>query len=264
MSMHMSGWYESLDPSGADTPLEAMMDERMFTQGDNIRTDELLEIMGLGVCIGTAASTAANSYLYTPTIDTLGRNYLSPLNVSTAAAVNANQVRFASYERRPLRVADDELMRLYINALPGAAAVQAGFIIFTDGRMMQIPSGRHITWRGTFVAPAASGVWSPVNVTWQTELLPGEYGVIGMQVVAPTTLAARLNTRRTPLWFPGVMVQPAFDTLPAMYQMPGKMGVWTNFHFTQPPTLEVCAVTPAAGAVYLDIVQLTTGGRGAI
>ena len=261
MSMHMSGWYESLNPAAADTPIQAMFDERMFTQGDNVRTDELLEIMGLGVVASTAANTTALSYLYTPTLDTLGRVYLTPMNVATSAAINANQVRWVDYSMKRLRVAEDELMRLYFNTAPGAAEVHAGFVQFTDGMRREIPAGRHITWRGTFTAPSQSGVWSPVNVTWATELLPGEYGVIGLQVVAGTTLAARLNSRRSPMWFPGVMVQPNFDTLPAPYQLPGRLGVWQTFHFTQPPTLEICAVTPTAGNVYMDIVQLSEAPR---
>ena len=261
MSMHMSGWYEAIDPASADTPIAAMFDERMFTQGDNIRTDELLEIMGLGVVLSSAADTTALAYLYTPTLDTLGRVYLTPVNADAAPAVNANQVRWVDYSMKRLRVAEDELMRLNVNTAPGSALVHAGFVQFTDGMRREIPSGRHITWRGTFIAPSQAGVWSPVNVTWATELLPGEYGVIGLQVVAGTTLAARLNSRRSPMWFPGVMVQPGFSTLPADYQRPGAMGIWQTFHFTQPPTLEICATTPAAGNVYMDIVQLSEAPR---
>ena len=157
MTMHMSGWYESIDPAGVDTPLTALLDERMFTEGDNIRINDLEMLQGFGVCVGTAADTAASAYVYTPTLDVLGRSYLTPLNVSTAAAVNSSYVRWVDFSKRPLRVADDELMRLYVNALPGTAAVQAGFVCFTDGQRMEIPTGRHITWRGTFTAPPAAG-----------------------------------------------------------------------------------------------------------
>ena len=139
--------------------------------------------------------------------------------------------------------------------------MQAAFILFTDGNQPAIPQGRHIQWRGTYVAPSTAGAWSAVNVTWQKELIPGDYAVVGMRVVGATTLAARINSRSNPQWFPGVLVSSGYDTVFPQYSLPGYSGVWQTFPFTQPPTLEICATTPAPGTVYLDIVQINDQSR---
>lgn len=257
MATHLAGWYESLDPAGVATPIKAMLDERLFALGDNIRVNKLQEVIGIGVVVTTAANTAAEAYLYSPSLDVLGQSYITPLNVGTAPAVNDTYIRWADFSAHPLKLRYDELSRLYINANPAADAVQAGFILFSDGNTMTIPAGRHIKYRGTFVAPSVAGQWSPVDIEWQKELVPGNYGVTGMRVVAPTTLAARLNARSNPAWLPGVMVSPTYETIAPMYTQSGQSGIWLTFPFTQTPTLEVCATTPAAGTLYLDIVQLS-------
>ena len=151
--------------------------------------------------------------MYTPTLDVLGQSYITPVNAATAAAVDATIVRWADFSMNPIQLAYDELCRMYINALPGSAQVQAAFILFTDGNQPAIPQGRHIQWRGTYVAPSTAGAWSAVNVTWQKELIPGDYAVVGMRVVGATTLAARINSRSNPQWFPGVLVSSGYDTV---------------------------------------------------
>ena len=261
MAMHLGGWLESIDPAGTPTPITAMLDERLFTTGDNIRIKDLTEVLGMGVVITSAADTLSEAYLYSPTLDILGQSYITPVNASTAPNVNGSIIRWADYMANPIMLKYDELSRCYINALPGSAQVQAAFVLFSDGRRMEVPSGRHITWRGTFTAPPANLVWSAVNVTWQNELVPGDYAIVGLKVVAPTTLAARLNTRQSPQWYPGVLVSSSYDTIDPMYARPGMAGVWQTFPFTQPPSLEICAVTGAAGQVYMDIVQVNEQPR---
>ena len=45
MSMHLAAWAQSLDPAGAWTALDACTDDRLFTEGKNIRVPPLNRIL---------------------------------------------------------------------------------------------------------------------------------------------------------------------------------------------------------------------------
>lgn len=258
MSMHLAGWFQSVDPAGSPVALDAMLDERLFTEGKNIRVNELTMIMGGGAVLTNAADIRSAAYIYTPTLNIMGNSYIVPVQSgTTAATVDVDHVRWADYSDSPVEVAYDELMRAYVSADPAAAGSQAVFILMTDGNIGAVPSGTHINWSGNFDAPATTGQWAQVQPTWASELPPGDYAIIGMQVLAPTTLAARLNTRQGKQWRPGVLAQASEATLPADFQKAGMNGVWGTFPYTQLPTLEICATTAAAGYVHLDIVRMS-------
>lgn len=257
MAMHLAGWYQNVDPAGSPVQLDALEDPQIFTEGKNIRINELLMIAGAGACITTADTVPGEAYLYSPTLNIMGDSFVFPINSHATAGVPSDaHVRWADYMDAPVMVAYDELLRGYANGNPAAAGPQGIFVMFSDGNTMAIPNGTHITWKGTFSAPAATGVWSAVRPTWESELPPGDYAVVGMQVVALTTMAGRINTRQGRQWRPGVLAQQNAGTLPADFQKSGKYGVWAMFPYTQLPTLEILANTAAAGTIYLDIVRI--------
>lgn len=259
MAMHLAGWYQSVDPAGVGVSLDAMLDERIFTTGKNIRVPRLNQIVGAGAFLTSAASTLANAYIYSPTLNLLGNSWLNPVNTgSTTPYITKDVLHWVDMFDFPLSLGYDELVRAYATSNPAAAGIQAVFALFSDGTYMNIPAGDSITWEGTFPAPTSTGTWAQVEPVWKSELPPGEYAIIGMKAVASTTLAVRVNTRQGEQWRPGVLATLNNNIEVAPYQRRGKHGVWAVFPYTQLPTLEVCAGTAAAGSVYLDIVRMSS------
>ena len=85
MPQHLGGFLEDIDAAGGFVNLAALADDRLFTQGDDIRVPALNQVIVLAG--GADAVVAPRMRLESPTLDAVVRYEISPLNSQDAAAV---------------------------------------------------------------------------------------------------------------------------------------------------------------------------------
>lgn len=257
MPFHLAGWLESVDPAGAFNDLTALADQRLFTQGDNIRVPALNNIVALA---GGAENTVAPRLrIYSPTIEQFARFDVTPLNVAAAAAIPPNDPhRLMDLLRNPLVVGVDEMIRAELNSNPAAAQIQWALAWFADGPIAPIEGAPIYTVRGTGATALVAGAWTAVNLTLDDELPPGTYAVVGARFQSATVIAGRLNfIGGEQQWRPGALGSVLADDLCFPYFRFGGMGVWGEFPFTQLPQAEFLAsAADAAEVVHLDLVRV--------
>lgn len=257
MSFHLLGWYESVDPAGADTEIAGLLDERAWVEGDNIRVPALSYIYGAGGYVVGVTTAARRAKIYSPTLNILGLLEIDPLVHGVTDIIYPTAITpWRDYSMSPIKLGYDETMRALVNANPAAAEIQAVFLLMGDGQQPSVPAGPIISLHGVTAAGSGTGAWVGKSVTWSSSLPPGQYGVIGLQIIGAETLAGRLNFRTGEQWRPGVLGQNTSGVVPADYQRAGKMGIWGIFEYTQPPTVDLVQEVATAVNIVMDVVQI--------
>ena len=132
MAYHLAAFYSSLDAAGAFTPVVPIADPMLFVQGNAIRvpTDmpNLIWLAG-----GADATVSPQFRLTSPSLTTVGRPQIQPVNVtSAAAALPGSPFNIMWVNDNPIALAGDELLTCDLLNNPGAAQFQWAMIQFGD------------------------------------------------------------------------------------------------------------------------------------
>jgi len=256
MAIHLAGFLESLDPAGAFVGMAALQDDKVFTQGDNLRVPELNNVIALA---GGGENTAEPRIrLTSPTLDQFTRYEIAPLNVGAAAAVEPGSPhRLVKLFNAPLVLGIDENLRVDINSNPAAAQVQWALLWFSDGPVQPIGRGAMFTVRGTGTTTLTANAWTPSQITLDDELPPGRYQIVGMRASSAGCIAARIVNRTGSQWRAGVLGCDVIDDIEDVAFRYGNMGVLAEFPFTQLPDFEFLSVSAdTAETVHLDLIRI--------
>ena len=260
MPFHLAGFLESLDPAGAFVGMAALQDDRVTTQGDNLRVPpQLNRIVALA---GGAENTAAPRIrLTSPTLERFTRYEIAPLNVGAAAAVEPNSPhRIVKLLNAPLLLGADENLRVDIDSNPAAAQVQWALLWFANGPIAPVPTGDMFTVRLTGTTTLVANAWTPCVLTLDDELPPGRYQIVGMRAQSTGCVAARIVLREGDQWRPGCLGTDAEDDLDDTVFRYGNFGVWGEFPFTQLPAVEFLAISAdTAEIVHFDLIRVGNG-----
>lgn len=253
---HLAGWYQSIDPGGNYTALNAIIDERLFIDGKQIRVPELNQVAFLTAFVDLTA-TGANYRLVAPSIGQYGRFYGGMVNGGFTSGINIVNTELSMM---PLMLGVDEQLSAQVNSNPAAATKQAVFIAFSDGQTQPLQSNISIQSQGTLTGTVTEGQWSLLNWVPTDDLPPGNYNLVGMSVWGDNNaLAARIVLRAAGIWRPGCICYGvnASNLGRDMFRH-GALGSWGTFPFTQLPAVEIFAtgtVTVANLRVVLDLVH---------
>jgi hypothetical protein len=254
--IHLAGFLESLDPAAAFVNIAALQDDRLFTNGDNLRVPALNRVI---MAAGGAENTVAPRIrLTSPTLDEFTRWEITPLNVASAAGVEPGSPQaIQKMIENPVGLGIDENLRAELLSNPGAAQIQWALLWFSDGPPTPVVNQRMFTVRGTGATTVAVGAWTPATITLDDELPPGRYQIVGLRAESATGIAARIVNREGGQWRTGVLCADAISDLEDPIFRGGRMGVLAEFPFTQLPDIEfLCVAADTAQVVYFDLVRV--------
>lgn len=255
---HLAGWYESIDPGGNYQNLAALIDERLFVDGDQIRVPVLNEIAFLVAFLDQTAN-GSNYRLIAPSIGQYGRFYGANVNGGTSSDVD---LVVTMLNMMKLQLGEDEQLSAQVNSNPAAAATQVVLIAFSDGQTQAINTPISIQSQGTLTGTVTPGQWSLLNWVPTDDLPPGTYNLVGMAVWGDDkVLAARIVLRAAGIWRPGCI---AYGDNPSklgreMFRH-GNLGSWGTFPFTQLPGVELlCTAAPTVANIRVVLDLIRTG-----
>lgn len=249
MTMHLAAYYQSVDPAGVLTQLDAVSDQAIFTSGKDVRVPT-----GLANLICEAALSAATGpdfgQVQSPTLRDLVNQDVDPIIAA---------VKFTSYDsvqrhfENPRGLTEAESVNFAVEATGGAAADNYGLIWLADGALKPT-TGNMFSVRATAAATLAAGSWVNAALTFEDTLPAGTYQVVGMYAEGSNLVAARLvfigGTFR-----PGVPANSSLaqDLFPHFRN--GVAGVFGQFDVNQPPTVDCLGVTDTSQVFVFDLIK---------
>lgn len=248
---HLSAFYQSVDPAGALTPINAVREEMIFTNGADLRVPK-----GLTTLIGAAAlandASVTRAQIQAPSLRVQANLDVEPV---IAAAVFGTPPEQSFFPESPTKLVEDEALNFAILSDPAAAAAHYGLVWLSDGPQQPV-TGEMFTVRATATIQQTVGTWTNGSITLSQVLPAGNYAVVGLRVRSTDGVAARLVFPAT-FNRPGVAVVNALADLDPYWTRFGRMGVFGQFPNTIPPTLDIVGGTAAAQTLLLDLVRLS-------
>lgn len=253
----LGAWYESIDQAAAYANLAAVADPHLNIIGDIIHVPELNKLVGIAAMIENTVANRAR--LISPSLRRIGNFMVAPLNCQGAAAVEPDSPQSViDLRENPLELVKGENLTFEALANPGAAQIQSAVAFFADGPISPV-KGKIFTIRATSATAAVAGAWTNVAIVLDENLARGRYQIVGMQAISAGMLAARFVFVGQ-AWRPGVLgCDLISDQIHPMFRM-GGMGVFGEFEDTDPPTIDVLAVSAdATQEFYIDLIQVREG-----
>lgn len=247
---HLCAWYQSIDPAGALTAINAVREEMLFTSGVDIRVPDALPFI-----IGQAAlandASVSRAQVQSPSLRAFANLDVEPI---VAAAVFGNPPESLFHADSPIAVAIDEALNFAILSDPAAAAAHYGLVWLADKAIDRV-NGNIFTVRATGAAQQTVGTWTNGSLTFSQTLPAGRYRVVGMRARSTDGVAARLV-------FPDQVARPGVPILNAIGDNDpwtfryGNAGVFGEFPHTNPPTFDILGGVAAAQVFLFDLIRV--------
>ena len=247
---HLAAWYESIDPGGVLTPITSVVDQSVFTSGDDIRVPtQMPNIVGQAALANDASAAAAQ--IQSPSLRAMVNLDIEPV---IAAAVFGSPPEGLFHPQAPIAVVSDEPVNFALNSDPAAGADHYGLIWFGDGPQQPVP-GNIFSVRATSALALAAGVWINGTLTFSQTLPLGRYTIVGMRARGTNLVAARLVFVGG-AFRPGVPAVNALGDLDPKVFRYGRHGTFGVFHSNTPPTVDGLGITDTAQSYVFDLLQV--------
>lgn len=248
--LHLAAYYQSLDPAGLLTSINAVQDQQLVTSGVDVRVPAgMANVLGAAALINDASAAAAQ--LDSPSLRKVINVNLEPV---IAAGVFGSPLPYILHGDSPIPLSVDENLEFFMQSDPAAAADHYGFVFLGDGPIQPV-KGPMYTLRCTAATAAAKGVWQNLPLVFGQVLPVGKYQVVGMRARGATCQAARLafigGTFR-----PGVLAGNAIGDKGSEQFRFGNAGVFGEFSSTTPPSVDVMDSAAETVVILLDLVQV--------
>lgn len=246
---NLFAFHEVIDPAGVLSAITAVNDDLVFTVGEDLRVPSQSPFL-LGATAALEATSALQAQLQSPSLRRIAYYDITPFDTGL---VIDNGHKMMMHPQHPYALNTDESLNFMINTNPAGATSQYGLVWMGDGSQAPV-AGEMFTVRCTSLMTAVLGEWTSGNIVFGQDLPVGEYDIVGMRVIEPTTVAARLI-------FKGGVYRPGCNALGDETAIDrdvfrhGGMGIWGTFHTNTPPSIEV--ISAAGGIVpiiYLDLM----------
>lgn len=248
--MHLVAYYQSLITTGVLTEIDAVLDQQIFTSGDDVRVPQgmanLLAEAGL-----SGGGTATYAEVSSPSLRQLANQDVQPIALALKFS-NPWQLQWHADNPRSLEAS--ESVNFSIDSNDSTAAGNYGLIWLGDGPVTPT-KGKIFTVRATAAATLSAGEWVNGALTFDTTLPAGTYQVVGFRAESANLVAARIA-------FIGAAYRPGVigDTGPATNLMPiarnGGLGVFGQFNVDQPPTVDFLGATDTSETVLFDLIKV--------
>lgn len=247
---HLVAYYQSVDPAGVLTQIDAVSDQAIRTNGVDVVVPTDLANLAAEAAL-TAATGPSFGQVQSPSLRELANQDVAPIVNGVVFGGNPPlQAHFGS----PRALKGNESLNFAIEATGGAAAACYGLAWLTDGPLRPV-TGVMFTVRATAAITLAAGSWENGALTFETTLPAGRYNVVGMRAEGTNLVAARL-VMVGQAYRPGVPAVNSSGQRNFEYGRYGNIGSFGVFDVNQPPTLDALGVTDTSQAVLLDLVKV--------
>lgn len=209
----------------------------------------------LGAFVMGANVTAAR--INAPSLRQLALPEIYP---ALASATVTSRPPFVDYNQQGPIIMQNEAVVIETSNGGGAPAVVHGALWITD-RFTPAPGGQIFTLVATATITLVAGAWTLGTLTFNQTLPTGEFTVVGMECIFPTSSIARLVFPGQNQWRPGCLIDLAYGNMvqPSYFRM-GRMGMFGKFRNTAQPQVEVFGLTAGAqtGTIMIDVIKTGT------
>jgi hypothetical protein len=246
---HLAAYFLNADLNGADTALNAVLDQSLNTEDTFVRVPAALpNLVGEGIYAAPATKTRA--FIRAPSLRVLANQDVSVFGTQPTIALG----RYQTHPRNARPLAAQEGVEFVANTDDAAALDHVGFIWLADGSL-QPTQGNIFTTRATATIVGTAGTWTLGDLNFDERLPIARYQVVGMAPHGDAGGLARLVFPGMP-WRPGApMFSLITDTTQERFRY-GNWGVWGEFDLNQPPQLEIIGSGMTTQAIYLDLIQV--------
>lgn len=250
MKPHLLCFYKSIAVTALAT-IDAVADSRFSLRDSNTKF-ALNDRWNLQVA-AVGGPDVARAKIELPSTNLVGSREIYPLNVQANFVTPINRMNFM---RRPVQL--DAGQNLALQAALGTASANLvwGGLIVSRGPLDGVPNGQPTTLRGTSTTAGVAGSWVDLSMSWDEELPPGNYAVIGCNVISADGLFHQVRFEGQDEIPGGTCCVSADESgLPEQYN--GGLGEWGRFHSQTPPTIRLLADgTGASHTVQLEVVPV--------
>lgn len=255
--LHTSGFYESIDAAGSFSNITALVDARLFTQGDDLRVPNLNQVVLISAGIPSGGNERVR--LSSPTLDELTRFEPSSLNGGADGdAEPGSPPALEDLRDSPLVLGVDEILQCEVDQNPTSAQASWCLLWFSDGPLASVSSRRGFTVRATSSNTLTADVLTQDTITLDENLPPGQYQAIGLRAQSAGMIMARYLFRTGNFFRPGVLGMDDINDIGSPIFRHGGLGVMGEFPFTQTPAIEALSISGDSSQVYhLDLVRIS-------
>jgi hypothetical protein len=256
---HLAAFYQSVDPAGAYVQLASIGDAILTINSPKIQVPPLNQIVM--VAAGLENTVAPRCRLVAPSLLTMFRDQLTPVNVAAAAAVlPMSPARLVDYRDTPVVLVPSEQLTAEILSDPAAAQIQWVLVWFADGPIA-LKTGKILTARGTVANALVAGVWTLNTLTFDDQLYRGRYQIVGFRPVSTTMIASRIIVP-SQAWRPGAIGAANVSDVSGDIFRYGNMGIYGEFEDIdniQVESLSTAADGAAVQQYFVDLIQVRAG-----
>lgn len=247
--MHLAAFYQSVNPAGVTTLINAVPDQSVFTNATNLRVPKGMTNLLLEAAL-SAATGPQFGQVQSPSLRELANQDI-PIIASAAKFASQDEVQL--HWDNPRAVQEAESVNFGINATGGAAAANYGLILLGDGPVKPT-NGKIFTVIGTGAAALAAGTWVNTPVVFNTVLPAGSFQVVGFRAMGANLIAARIVFVGA-AYRPGGPAETSQQTNFFPFMRNGRPGVLGQFDINQPPTVDCLGATDVTQQFAFDLIQ---------
>lgn len=254
MAFQTVAWFENGDFGGVDTPIAAVPDESVNTEGDFVRVPTGIANLIAELAV-LDADTITSARIESPSLRQLANQDISPINLQQDL-ITDEVVQY--HPRLPRALAVGESLEAIVNTDQAATSTESGdhWVAAWLGDGPQQPvEGNIFTVRATATATQADGSWASSQLEFTQRLPIAQYQVVGARVESSDGVVARLIFIGSGLR-PGTPVINANNEVQAGLFRFGRVGVWGTFDLNQPPSLEILGGAATSQVVFLDLIRM--------
>jgi hypothetical protein len=255
MPFTIGGFYEDIDAAGGYVNLAAIPDPHLTIVGDDLEVPDLDRLVWVAFGIGSGG--LGEGRLQSPTLERLGRIYVTPSNGGNDGDVQPDSPH-AVYDLRqnPRRLTATEQLNALIHSNTSAVAIQWAICGFSNGPIAPLSGQEMFTLRATNTTTLTVGGWTNGSLTLAENLEVGTYQIVGCRFQSAGLIAARFVLRRAAHRPGALAVDDVNDLEHSMFRM-GGLGVWGEFHTSQIPTVDWLSMSADSSQVaHIDLVKV--------
>lgn len=249
MSFTLAAYSESQDTAGVLTEVEAIPDQHITTDGNDILVPEWAPNL---VAVCALGATISQAQISSPSLRQRTLLDVNPLNLG---AVPLGAESWKPLFPTPILLEPGEGLRALV-AETAAGAEQETVLVWLEGEREAIPDGEVETIRCTSTATLTAYTWTLATLTLSQQLRAGTYAIVGMRAETAGGIAARLVIPGS-AYRPGVIAYDGVqDRAPREFR-PGEIGVYGTFDHRFIPQVEFLSVSAdTSQVVYLDVIKI--------
>jgi len=274
MGVHFAAYYKSFGTSytkGSLVLLSPIPDGILTQSGNSLQMTTALAVVAGFVGGKDTGGTihVLRAQLQSPTFRKFTNPDVRPVS-GAASPADADPLNIFSLLGNPLNLPCGASLSVAAatdadNAASTPTAFSALALIALADRLDPPPAGDSYTISATFAPSAATGSWALAgDVTWQNDLPPGRYGIIGIDAFGSTkVVAVRLTNPKSPGGLrPGTVCVATARARPASLFSDGDLGLLAEFDSLMMPGLECLALADAhTDTVTVDLRVVPLSGK---